>query len=171
MSTSAPTSFSVSQRVLHWLMAALIVFNLIFTEGIEIWNRAVRNGGVATPEQISAANIHAYVGIAVLVFAVLRLALRLVRGAPEAPAVEPPIARLASKVAHGAFYLLFFALPLSGIGRYYFGVEAAGEVHGGPLKLLMWVLIVVHVAAVLVHQFYWKTDVPKRMTSGPAKVA
>jgi cytochrome b561 len=102
----------------------------------------------------------------VLCLGLIRLVVRLMRGAPEAPAEEPPILRLASKIAHGAFYALFFLLPLSGIGKYYFGNETAGFVHGGPLKLLMWILIVVHIAAVLVHQFYWKTNIAQRMTKG-----
>lgn len=59
-----------------------------------------------------------------------------------------------------------FALPLSGIAAYYFGARVAGELHSGPFKGLMWVLIAGHVAAVLVHQFYWRTNVLKRMTHG-----
>jgi cytochrome b561 len=30
----------------------------------------------------------------------------------------------------------------------------------------MWALMVAHIGGALVHQFYWKTDVLKRMTSG-----
>ena len=57
-------------------------------------------------------------------------------------------------------------MPISGALAYYGGVEAAGGPHAGPMKLLMWVLIVVHVGAVLVHQFVWKTAVAQRMTKG-----
>lgn len=74
--------------------------------------------------------------------------------------------RTASRVAHWTFYLLFLLVPLSGIAAYYGGMNIAGDIHGGPLKLLMWVLILTHVAAVVVHQFHWKTSVLKRMTSG-----
>ena len=163
---ASTSSYSMPQKALHWLMAALILFNLIFTEGMETYIRMVEKAEGPTPEQLSDANIHAYVGITVLCLGIARLILRLVQGAPAAPASEPPLGVLASKVAHGSFYLLFVAMPLSGIGMYYFGNETAGDVHGGPLKLLMWLLIVVHVAAVLVHQFYWKTDVASRMTRG-----
>lgn len=166
MSAVAPTSYSILQKALHWSMALLILFNLLFAEAMEEAVEAYERGEVPSAEELFSANIHAYVGITVLCLGVIRLVVRLMRGAPEAPAEEPPVLRLASKIAHGAFYALFFLLPLSGIGKYYFGNDTAGFVHGGPLKLLMWVLIVVHIAAVLVHQFYWKTSVAQRMTRG-----
>ncbi|MGF0539595.1 cytochrome b [Agrobacterium sp. ES01] len=159
-------SYSIPQKALHWTMAALIFFNLILSDGMEIWNRTVSRGETPTVDQISSANIHAYVGIAVLCLAILRLLLRLFQGGPSVPANEPPLAKIAAKVTHVTFYLLFFLLPLTGIGRYYFGNETAGELHGGPLKLVLWALIVLHILAVLVHHFIWKTDVATRMTKG-----
>ena len=164
MAPQSTASFSAPQRALHWLMFLLIGFNLLFTGGIEHWNRLVRKGEAVTPDDMASANIHAYVGIAILCLGAVRLALRIVQGAPAAPAEEPAIFRLAAKVAHLAFYLLFFLMPLSGIAAYYLGAEQAGFLHGGPFKMLMWLLIVAHLAAVAVHQFYWKTPVLARMT-------
>lgn len=166
MSSNAVTGYTVPQRVLHWLMALLIFFNLIFSDGMEHWNRLMRRGEAITPDDISSANIHAYVGIAILALCLVRLALRLVQGAPDAPPEEPPLLQLAAKIAHWAFYALFFAMPISGIAKYYFGNDTLGFLHGGPLKMLLWVLIVVHVLGALVHQFYWKTNVVARMTRG-----
>jgi cytochrome b561 len=57
-------------------------------------------------------------------------------------------------------------MPLSGAAAYYFGVEPAGFVHGGPMKLLLWLVIIAHIVAALVHKFVWKTDVMDRMTKG-----
>ncbi|TPW31144.1 cytochrome b [Martelella alba] len=166
MVSATPLSFSVSQRILHWVMMLLIFFNLIFSDGMEHWSRLIYKGQTPTPDEISSANIHAYVGIAILVLALLRLALRLTEGVPAEPAEEPPVLQLASRIAHWTFYILFFLMPISGILAYYGGVDIAGEVHGGPLKVLLWALIVAHVAAVVVHQYWWKTDVLKRMTRG-----
>ncbi|RKE80148.1 cytochrome b561 [Rhizobium sp. AG855] len=166
MPAMTPTSYSILQKALHWSMALLILFNLLFADAMEEAVEAYERGEVPSAEDLSSANLHAYVGITVLCLGLIRLAVRLIRGAPAAPEEEPPILRLASKVAHWAFYALFILLPFSGIGKYYFGNDVAGEVHGGPLKLLMWALIVVHIAAVLVHQFYWKTSVAQRMTKG-----
>ncbi len=166
MAIEPVASYSIPQRAIHWIMAALVFFNLLFTEGMEELSEAAEEGQTPSADMIASANIHAYVGIAVLAFVIVRLGLRLTSGAPAASAEEPPVLQLLSKIVHATFYLLFFALPLTGIATYYFGFETLGSLHGGPLKLLMWVLIIVHVGAVLIHQFYWKTDVMRRMTRG-----
>lgn len=166
MTTAVPASYSIPQKALHWLMALLILFNLIFSDVMKEVAEAYERGEVPSPEDLTFANIHAYAGIMVLCLGLLRLGLRLVKGAPAAPPEEPPVLRLAAKLAHGTFYALFFLLPLSGIGAYYFANETAGFVHGGPLKALMWLLIAVHILALLVHQFYWKTPVASRMSRG-----
>ncbi|WP_313060057.1 cytochrome b [Agrobacterium cavarae] len=163
MGSTTVTGYSIPQKALHWMMALLILFNLIFSDGMEHWNRLMRRGEPITQDDISSANIHAYVGIAVLVLCLVRLCLRLVQGVPEAPADEPPIAKLVAKVTHWAFYAIFLAMPLSGIGKYYFGNDIAGELHGGPIKLLLWALIVLHILGVLVHQFFWRTNLLRRM--------
>ena len=166
MATAAPASYSIPQKALHWLMALLILFNLIFSGAMEEVAEAYERGEVPSPEDLTFANIHAYAGITVLCLGLIRLGLRLVKGAPVAEPEEPPVLRLAAKLAHGTFYALFFLLPMSGIGAYYFANETAGFVHGGPLKALMWLLIAVHILALLVHQFYWKTPVASRMSRG-----
>ncbi|KAA3500053.1 cytochrome b [Rhizobium rhizogenes] len=166
MAYSTQVSFSVPQRVIHWIMALLIFFNLLFPDAMAHAYRLMRRGETLTPEQISSANIHAYVGFSILLLAVLRLCLRVFQGVPPHPAEEPRPFQIAAKVAHFTFYALLFILPLSGIAAYYFGAEAAGQLHSGPFKALMWVLIAGHVVAVLVHQFYWRTNVLKRMTHG-----
>jgi cytochrome b561 len=166
MAANSITGYSVVQRALHWLMALLIFFNLIFSDGMEHWNRLMSRGETITPDDVSSANIHAYVGISILLLCLIRLTVRLIKGAPDAPPEEPPLLRLASKIAHWAFYALFIVMPVTGIAKYYFGNDTLGELHGGPLKILLWVLIVAHVLGVLVHQFYWKTNVLARMTRG-----
>lgn len=162
----SPLSYSIPQRVLHWGMALLILFNLLFTDGMEHWNRLVARGETVTPDDIASANIHAYVGIAILVLAAVRLCLRFVQGVPVASDVEPLPLRLIAHITHGLLYALLFAMPLAGIGAYYFGNETAGFVHADVLKILLWVLLAGHVAGALVHQFYWKTNVLARMTRG-----
>ncbi|MBX4907222.1 MULTISPECIES: cytochrome b/b6 domain-containing protein [Rhizobium] len=159
-------SYSLSQRFLHWAVALLIFFNLLFPDGMNIWHRLVRRGEVPTPEQIASANIHTYVGIAILLLAVLRLCLRFMQGAPPEASQEPAIVRLGAKLAHAGLYILLFAMPLSGIAAYYFGINPAGFVHADVLKVILWGLIAAHVAGGLVHQFYYKSNVLRRMTLG-----
>ncbi len=166
MDRSNQVSFSVPQRVLHWATALLVFFNLLLPDGMEQWRRAMRQTGSATPEQVSSANIHAYVGIAILALVALRLILRFTQGVPPDPTREPAIFRLAAKIAHFGLYALLIGMPLTGIGAYYFGNGTAGDIHADVLKVVMWVLIAGHVGGALVHQFYWKTNVLRRMTVG-----
>lgn len=161
-----PVSFSLTQRILHWVVALLVFFNLLFPDGMNRWAHAAFRGDEVTPEMIASANIHAYVGMTVLVLALIRLALRFIQGVPAEPQAEPPLLRKLSRLAHWTFYLLFIALPLTGMLGYYLGVTGAADAHGGPLKALMWILLVLHVGAVAIHQFYWKTGILKRMTTG-----
>lgn len=166
MASIAPLSYSVPQRALHWVTVFLIGFNLIVESSAEKVVDLARDGKIPTPDELSSANLHAYVGIAVIALTVLRLILRLVQGAPEAPVGEPPLFQRLAMLAHLAFYGLLFIMPLAGIGAYYFGNGTAGFLHGGPMKLLLWLLIVGHVGAVLMHKFIWKTNVLDRMTKG-----
>ena len=161
-----PVSFSRSQRALHWIMALLILFNLLFSDDLVRWG-VLYYGNKPIPDDVQlSANIHAYVGIAVLILALIRLALRFIQGVPPEPAGEPAIFRLLSKVAHWTFYLMFIVMPLAGIAGYYFDSGAAALAHANQMKLVMWFLIITHIAAVAVHQFYWKTGILKRMTTG-----
>jgi cytochrome b561 len=158
--------FSVPQRVLHWSVALLVFFNLLFPDGMNAWRHIMRHGGIPSASDVSAANIHAYVGIAILALATVRLALRVIQGIPPEASQEPLVFRIAARIAHFALYFLLFAMPLTGIVAYYFGYDAAGTLHADVLKVALWVLIGAHVAGVLVHQFYWRTNVLRRMTIG-----
>lgn len=166
MKNSSLINFSPAQRILHWSVALLIFFNLLFPDGMNAWHRAIRHGTEPSADVVSSANIHAYAGLAILLLAIIRLGLRFTQGVPEEPGSEPPILRIAARIAHATLYALMLIMPLSGAAAYYLGVEAAGSIHAGILKVLLWFLIGVHVAATLVHHFYFRTNVLRRMTIG-----
>ncbi|TCL90750.1 cytochrome b561 [Rhizobium sp. PP-WC-2G-219] len=161
-----PVAFSLPQRVLHWMTAALVVFNLLLPDGMEEWNRSIKRTGSATADQVGSANIHAYVGITILIFVVLRLILRFVQGVPPSSPLEPALFRVVAKIAHILLYGLLIAMPVTGMAAYYLGYDGAGDVHADILKVVLWVLIAGHVLGALTHQFYWKTNVLRRMTVG-----
>ena len=58
MTTNPVLGYSLPQKLIHWLMAALIFFNLLFTDGMEHWNRLVSRGEAVTPDDIASANVH-----------------------------------------------------------------------------------------------------------------
>lgn len=161
---SSPKSYSLSQRILHWLTALLVFFNLLFPDGMNEWHRSMRRTGSATAQQVASANIHAYVGVAILFLICLRLVLRFFQGAPASPSAEPAIFTMASKFAHALLYGLLIALPVTGLAAYYLGYDGLGALHAEILKTVLWVLLAAHVLGALVHHFYWKTNVLRRMT-------
>lgn len=133
---------------------------------MEEWNRSIKRNGSATAGQVGGANIHAYVGITILVLVVLRLVLRLVQGVPPSSPLEPAIFRLVAKAAHVLPYSLLIAMPVTGMAACYLGYDGAGDVHADILKVVLWALIAGHVLGALTHQFYRKTNVLRRMTAG-----
>lgn len=166
MVSSSRMSFTLPQRLLHWGVALLIFFNLLFPDGMNAWHRIIRRGGVSTPEDVASANVHAYVGIAILALACLRFVFRFVQGVPAAPADQPPLFALMAKLTHVGLYALIFAMPLTGIAAYYFGADTLGSLHADVLKVILWILIAAHAAGALAQHFLWRTDVLRRMTIG-----
>ncbi len=160
MQVSAPAAYSRTQKALHWIVALIIALQfLAFDEMGRPFNEGLRSG--AMPYDATTLS-HIVLGVAVLAFAAWRLAIRARRGAPEAPASEPPLFRLASKLAHGALYAVLIALPLTGLVAWFGGIHDLGDVHEIGSNLLL-ALVGLHVAAVLVHQFWWKTGIARRM--------
>ncbi|WP_112944402.1 MULTISPECIES: cytochrome b [unclassified Rhizobium] len=164
--SSSPRSYSLAQRILHWLTALLVFFNLLLPDGMNAWHRSMRLNGTATADQIASANIHAWAGIAILVAVAFRLVLRATQGVPASSSAEPPLLRTAAGIAHALLYLLLLAMPLSGMAAYYLGISAAGSVHAEIFKVILWALIGLHMLGALAHQFYWKSDRLRRMTVG-----
>lgn len=152
--------YSIPQIALHWGVALLILFQLVFGEAMgQAW-RSVRQG--ATAAMTGMVWAHILVGIAVLALVVWRLWLRFSRGAPEAASGESKAVRLAGAVSHWALYGLMVAAPVTGLLAWYGGVTALAAVHvlAKPLFIL---LIGLHVIASLWHQFVRKDGVMARM--------
>lgn len=155
---SQPERFTKVQILIHWIIALLVIYQLVLHEDIERAMHA-RFGG----QDFSMVNIHVAIGITILVLAIIRIALRITHGAPAAPDTEPQPLRVLASVTHWLFYILLFLLPLSGIGAWFFEVRQAATVHE-LAKNLMIALIGLHVVGALAHQYYFKTNVMRRMT-------
>ena len=168
MTSIAPRNYSIAQRLMHWLTVLLVFFNLLLPGSIEHVADTFDDGKIPSPGDMLSANLHIYSGFAILAFTLLRLLLRFTQGAPGQPVGEPDLFHVVGKISHAVFYAVLLAMPLLGIAKYFFGIDQAADLHAGPVKLLLWALIGLHVGAVLVHQFYWKTNVLARMTKGAA---
>ena len=97
--------FTPLQRLLHWLMALCILAMLFIGVGMV---------STVMPKYLTLVSIHKPLGIAILVLALVRLAVRLRYGAPPLPANLPEPMKLAAQLSHYAFYALMIGMPLIG---------------------------------------------------------
>jgi cytochrome b561 len=97
--------FTLLQRALHWVMAICILAMLFIGVGMV---------STAAPKYLPLVATHKSLGIAILVLALIRLAVRLRYGAPALPADLPEPMKLAAHLSHYAFYFLMIAMPLLG---------------------------------------------------------
>ena len=154
--------YSGAQIALHWTVAVLVVLQIVLHDGIGAAYAAGRDGGTATESELFLADLHVAFGIAVFALALLRVALRLRRGAPPPPEDEHPALRLAARATHLALYALILLMPVTGGLAWFGGVEAMAELHGAGEKAIL-ILVALHVIGALYHHFYLRTDVLRRM--------
>src|ERR1700710_566247 len=97
--------FTPPQRLLHWLMAVCILAMLFIGVGMV---------STITQRYLTLVSIHKPLGIAILVLALIRLAVRLRYGAPPLPADLPSPMKLGAYLSHYALYALMIGMPLLG---------------------------------------------------------
>ncbi|HEX3347890.1 MAG TPA: cytochrome b [Acetobacteraceae bacterium] len=169
--------FTVPQRVLHWVMAICILAMLFIGVGMV---------STVMPKFLTLVSIHKPLGIAILVLALVRLAVRLGYGAPSLPVDLPEPMKLAAYLSHYALYVLMIGMPLIGWGMLSaatYPVVLYGGVHlpailpqSDSLHALLWsahfylafaffALILLHVAAALFHALVRRDGVFEAMAS------
>jgi cytochrome b561 len=97
--------FALPARVLHWLMAVMILAMLFIGVGM-VSSVSERHAWLL--------RIHKPLGIAILLLAVVRLAVRLRHPPPPLPADLPTLQKLAAHASHWLLYALMIAMPLVG---------------------------------------------------------
>ncbi|HTH58821.1 MAG TPA: cytochrome b [Paraburkholderia sp.] len=97
--------FNAAARLLHWLMAVLILTMLFVGVGM-----------VSTVSRLHDAllALHRPLGVTLLVLVVIRAAIRVTHRTPPLPADMPPLQRVAAKASHYALYAMMLAMPLIG---------------------------------------------------------
>jgi cytochrome b561 len=113
MNTAAAAPFSAPSRLLHWLMAALILAMLFIGVGM---------AASVSRRYSLLVSIHRPLGIAILALVAIRLINRLLNRPPSLPSSLPPVQRLAAHGSHLLLYTLMFTMPLIGWGM----LSAAG---------------------------------------------
>lgn len=163
-------------KTLHWLIALLIIS--LLAVGFIMADMAV------SPDKFRVYGLHKSFGITVLAVAAVRLMWKAANDSPLLPDAMNKLEQLAAKAGHALLYVLMFAMPLSGWAM----SSAAGlpvSVFGwftlpnlvapdNELKKILrethewlaWALIIMislHVLAALLHHFYYKDNVLRRM--------
>jgi cytochrome b561 len=172
--------FSSLQRVLHWLMA-IMVLTMLFI--------GVAMVSTLRPRFLTLIAIHEPLGIAILILALLRLGVRLRYGAPPLPQDLPLAQVIAAKLSQVLLYALLIAMPLIGWGMLSAGgypIVLYGALHlpkilphndqlhailrmaHTVLAYLFFATILLHVAAALFHALIRRDAVFRAMAGiGP----
>lgn len=172
--------YSPVGQIFHWVMAGLISFQLGWG-----WHMSRLPAG---GEKLRGYEIHAEVGLLMLVLAVLRAIWRLIVPGPINDADRLGWQTFAAHVTHILFYICFFGLPLSGWAMWsalgsHAPLSVAGvapwpdmpfETLAVPLQwlildwsegihalliILLLAMIPLHVGAALKHHFWDRHDV------------
>jgi cytochrome b561 len=175
--TAYQARFPFVSRVLHWLMALMVLAMLFIGTGMA--------ASVSERYRFLIA-IHRPLGLAVLILVAIRLINRLINPPPPLPDSLPPLQRVAAKASHVLLYALMFIIPLLGWGMLSaapYPVVIYGslrlppilpqnpdlyswlrELHG-DFAYLLFAVFVVHLGAALMHGLIRRDGVFESMAS------
>lgn len=95
--------YTAVARALHWIIAILILGNLVFGFAHD-----------ALPKDWAVMPVHKSIGLTALALTLVRIIWRLTHPAPPLPAAMPAWEKGAAHATHVVFYALMLILPLSG---------------------------------------------------------
>jgi cytochrome b561 len=149
------SGYSGIQIALHWGIAILILLAWLSSEGAEEAMEAAEDG-------VSTSFVpHVAFGLSILALVVLRLVIRLTRGAPAAPGTPGSLQVRAADWGHRLIYLLMIAVPLGGVSIWFLGMDN-GEIHGFFASVLL-VVALGHASIAIFHHFVLKDGLIRRM--------
>jgi cytochrome b561 len=186
---SSSARYNTVAMTLHWVIALGIIVNIALGLYFPDLPRS-------DPNKFVLAQLHKSIGLTVLVLSVARVAWRLVNPVPPLPPGMSPFLKFVARATQFVLYFLIIAIPLSGwamvsssplgLPTMYFGlfqwphisyfadlprsermhlVFRLANVHA----LLAWsaiVLVPLHIAGALYHQFIRRDNVLARMVPG-----
>ncbi|OYQ25742.1 hypothetical protein CHU93_13550 [Sandarakinorhabdus cyanobacteriorum] len=174
--------YSKGAIILHWLMAVMIIGNLA---GGFLHDFVPTEGG----QRALVMGLHKSFGLTIIALTLLRIGWRVANPPPAFPHYFTGGERLLAKAAHGAFYLLMLAIPVSGwvmadrntrplsffgaLDVPKFGVDksiadAAHELHE-TLGWVMLALLALHIIGLLKHLVLDRDNLLVRMGLGSSR--
>lgn len=168
--------FAALSRVLHWLMALMLIAMLFIGVGM----------AASVSRYALLVSIHRPLGIAILVLVVLRLVNRWINSPPPLPDSVAPLQRFAAYASQYLLYSLMFVLPIIGWAMLSAApqpITLGASFHLSPLlaqnpivyaelrrlhgilAYALFATIVVHVGAALMHALIRRDGVFESMAS------
>jgi cytochrome b561 len=117
------THYGAVSRALHWIIVLAILVQWLLAEADE-------DSPAYAGSPFDALTLHQSIGLVVLALALFRLAWRFLNPAPAWPSDMKRYEIVLARVVHVAFYVLLFAIPLSG--------WALASVEDEPLRFFNW---------------------------------
>lgn len=176
MDENMSATYTPIAKVLHWLMALLIVG--LLSLGIYMKDLPL------SPQKLELYSWHKWAGVTVFLLLWCRLAWRITHPPPALPATMSRRAQWLAHAGHAGLYVLMIAIPLSGwlmssakgFQTVWFGLvpipdligrdRALGEVLQQIHKLLNFTFMLMiggHIAAALWHHFVLKDNTLSRI--------
>jgi cytochrome b561 len=171
-------------KTLHWLIVVLIIVQYVLAQMAHAAEHARAMHPAAALEQLALLARHKSVGLTIFMLALVRLIWRFVSPPPPLPVNMPQWQVTTARLTHFAFYVVLFAMPISGLvmsaaANYpvaYFGLftlpnlvapddglkDLMKDVHETLFDVLV-VLAAVHIVAALKHEFFDHDGVLRRM--------
>jgi cytochrome b561 len=175
-----PNQFTWLSRILHWLMAAMLLTMLFI--------------GVAMVASLGDYHklvaLHRPLGIAILILAIARVINRMFTTLPPFPPTMSPLERRVATASEKLLYALMFLLPLVGWGMLsagHYPIIMFGPVHLPPilpvnptlyavlrkahtvLAYLLFFTFLAHLTAVLFHTLVIRDGLLSRMVPWPVR--
>lgn len=182
-STSPARGYPASMRIMHWLIAAIV----LFTIPLGLFMANAPQGTIEQSRMDRLYDLHKSLGVLIFALMALRLAVRWRVGAPAPVPTLTRLERIASSAVHHLLYLLLLLMPIGGWAANsafgaptpFFGLfnlppllsrnEAlADRLFAGHrlVGIVLAVLILAHVGAALMHFVVRRDRVLQRMIIG-----
>jgi cytochrome b561 len=171
--------YHISARIMHWLMALIIISLLVV--GFYMANWMDRD----SPYRMTVYGLHKSFGVLVLFLIVARIFIRFSKPVPPLPESIPLTTRKISHLVHILLYVLMILMPISGyLMSTYFGYQInffgvnlpmlvredmeMGDFFAKTHEVLGFafaIVLTLHIAGVIKHRFFDfpENDVLKRM--------
>ena len=164
MRLPSTSDYSLAQKAAHWLVLGLCILQFPTATAIQRTHTVNPFGLKPAPLDLLFHKVHAWSGWTILLLAIVLLALHLFRGAPRLPQAMSAWQRWLAHAMHLCLYAGVLALAVTGTGAMYLSRGFA------PFHVLLTkigiVLVALHAAAALWHQFMRRDGLLQRLLPG-----